>query len=110
MEFEGDRPVVYVAPGSHASYHTSEEHFPDKVFVPGDVVVGGASGRTWAQPEPLDKPWFTDFKGRWGAVQWEGLGDIVINELGGPPTGPKFDRQGHVRSKWGKPTGYADLA
>ena len=109
MEFEGDHPVVYVGAGSHASNHTPDEHPPDKAFIAGDVVVGGPGNTPWAEPEPLDKPWFTEFKGRWGAYQWESVGDRLVSAIGGAPTGPKFDLDGSIRAKWGRPAEYAGL-
>lgn len=109
MELEGEHPVVYVGIGSHASYHTPEAHAPDKAYVPGGVVVGGSGGLHWAEPQTLDKPWFTDFKGRWGAYQWASPGDQWVSQVGGAPTGPKFDRDGSVRTKWGAPLKYAGL-
>jgi hypothetical protein len=109
MEFEGDHPVIYVAAGSHANYHRSEAHLPDKAFVAGDVVVGDPSGIPWIDPEPMDKPWFTDFRGRWGSYQWERPGDKLVTAIGGAPTGPKFSRDGSIRAQWGRPVEYAGL-
>lgn len=109
VEFEGDHPVVYVAPGSHANYYTTQTHLPDKAFTAGDVTVGGPGGLPWAEPEPLDQPWFTEFKGRWGSYQWQRPGDKWVSKVGGPPTGPRFNRDGSIRAQWGSPAAYAGL-
>jgi hypothetical protein len=110
MEREGDHPVAYIGAGSHASYPTLEMASIEK-FVAGDVVLGGTEGTPWGEPEPLDKPWFTDFKGRWGSYEWSNPNPVVkvLGKVGGAPAGPKFDRDGTLRPKWEKPAHWASL-
>lgn len=102
-------PVVYVAAGSHANYHTAEAHKPDKAFVTGDVIVGGLDGLPWSHREPLNRPWFTEFQGRWGGYRSDGLRERLVNMVGGPPTGPRFDRDGQERPQWHAPARFAGL-
>ncbi len=109
MEFEGDHPVVYAGAGSHANYFTPELELVEKTFAPGDVVVGGPAGTPWADPQPLDRPWFTQFEGRWGARQSDKLTHKLVDAHGGPATGPKFTRQGDIRVEWDRPVEYAGL-
>lgn len=109
MTLQDQRPVVYVAPGSHANYHTPQAHLPDKAFLTGDVTVGAPGGIPWAEPQPLDQPWFTDFQGRWGSYQWQRPGDKWVNKVGGAPTGPRFRRDGSIRPQWRRPAAYAGL-
>jgi len=72
-------------------------------------VVGGASGTPWDEPEPLDRPRFTKFEGRWGEYESGDLRSKFVAMVGGPPTGPKFDRDGGIRKKWNQPAKYAGL-
>ncbi|MFL7791008.1 MAG: hypothetical protein AB8I69_02625 [Anaerolineae bacterium] len=112
MNFEDDHPIVYVGAGSHASYHTSEGDPGVEGFEPGNVVVGSAGGIPWAEPQPLDAPWFTDYQGLWGWYAWDNPNPVVkiLSAKGGAPAGPKFDREGGIRPKWDKPAEYAGLA
>jgi hypothetical protein len=109
IELEGTHPVVYVAAGSHANYYTPELDSVEEAFAPGDIVVGGSGGVPWGDPQPLDKPWFTQFAGRWGARQWDKPTHKLADARGGPPTGPKFTRQGDIRIEWDHPAKYAGL-
>lgn len=109
MEFEGDHPVAYVGAGSHATYFTPALDPVEKEFVAGDIVVGGSGGTPWADPQPLDKPWFIQFRGRWGSRQWDKLTHELVDAHGGPLTGPKFTRQGDIRVEWDHPVEYAGL-
>jgi hypothetical protein len=109
MEFESGHPVVYVGGGSHASYHTRDAHLPDKEFVEGEVVIGGPDGVAWAEPLTLDQPWFTEYKGRWGSLQWDNPVHMLVDSGGGPPTGPKFLRNGRLRLQWEHPVRFAGL-
>jgi hypothetical protein len=109
LELEGTHPVVYVGGGSHASYHTREAHLPDKAFVPGDVVIGGSDGLKWSDPVLLDQSWCIDYGGRWGAYQWDNPVHKMADAGGGPPTGPKFRRDGSLRPQWDHPVAFAGL-
>lgn len=105
IEVEGTHPVVYVAAGSHANYFDPGLKPAEKPFTPGEVVAGGQAGIPWADPVSLDRPWFTHYMGRWGLR----LGK-ALEEMGGAPTGPKFNRDGTVRLEWERPLLYAGLA
>jgi hypothetical protein len=108
MELAGTHPVVYVGAGSHASYFSADLNPIEKPFIPGNVVIG-AHEHPWSVPQSLDHPWITDYKGRWGARQWDSVVYEAGDVQGGPPTGPKFNRDGTIRQAWANPLAYAGL-
>jgi hypothetical protein len=101
--FEGTHPIVYVAAGSHANYYNEELKRLEKTFSPGGSEIGAANGLPWAEPMSLENPWCVNYRGRWGVRQ------NIIDRLAGPPTGPKFNRDGSHRLEWQRPLDYADL-
>jgi hypothetical protein len=112
MEFEGDHPVAYVGAGSHGSYYRLRDA-SEKEIVADDVVVGGAKGIPWDEPEPItDQPWFAKFKGLWGSWDWRNR-DFISKPIdkfaGGSPAGPKFNPNGSMRKKWKDPVGWAGI-
>lgn len=107
IELEGGRPVIYVAPGSHANYFTP--HGAES-FVPGERVVGAPGHPPWGPPRPLEQPWFTEYRGRWGARIWDKISQRLGDARGGSPTGPRFTRSGQLRVEWEHPARYAGLA
>lgn len=102
-------PVVYVAAGSHGSYFTPDfAPVEKKEFRPGKTV-GPGSDYPYAEPQSLIASWCEDYQGRWGARQWDRAVYEVGDGVGGPPTGPKFNRDGTVRVAWDDPLAYGDL-
>lgn len=102
-------PMVYVAAGSHGSYFTPELAPVEKKRFRSGEAVGPGSDYPYAEPKSLDVSWCEDYQGRWGARQWDRPIYEVGDNKGGPPTGPKFNRDGTVRVAWADPLAYADL-
>lgn len=109
LEKVGTQPVVYVAAGSHANYFSAALAPLEKGFLAGGTAIGGLDGEAWEPPGALTFPWFTAYRGRWGARQWDQWGDEIRDRFSGPPAGPKFNRDGSVREAWERPLVYAGL-
>lgn len=112
---DDDHPVVYVMPGSHASFSTPGPHFSsvELRWKPGDEVFGEPGGRAWAEAIDLSGlDWVEKFSGRWGArylwINPPGVG-FDQEKPGGSPAGPKFETTGSERRKWFDPVGWAGL-
>jgi len=109
MTLFDSHPVVYVAAGSHGSYFTPElAPVETKAFRAGKTV-GPGSDFPYAAPKSLAVDWCEDYQGRWGARQWDRPIYEIGDSKGGPPTGPKFNRDGSIRLAWQDPLAYGDL-
>jgi hypothetical protein len=109
LELIESHPVVYVGAGSHASYFTPElDSVEKKKFTAGEAVGPNAS-YPWISPQSLAVSWCEDYQGRWGARQWDRPIYEMGDSKGGPPTGPKFNRDGSIRLEWQDPLAYAAL-
>ena len=109
VERDGDHPIVYVAAGSHAGYYRPGEHGADHND-PGHLAAGGSTGKAWAVPESLeDKSWCAAYLGRWGARKVDSFTHRVGDPMGGPPSGPAWNRAGDPRPAWADPVHYAGL-
>lgn len=138
VTIENGHPVVYVGGGSHASYfqrgsYVTRVDIPalravmavQRLFhriaripqeqgslgipfvdrAPGDGLTIGPGGdhewqRRYLRPMPM---WVGEYRGLWGLD----TADFTGGERA--PAGPRFDRDGTVRSAWADPVGYAGL-
>ncbi len=131
-------PVVFVGGGSHASYFEPGAYvtrvdipplrpmlrlqrwfrtlagieqtsaalgIPFIDSAPGDGHhVGPGTSTEWeARLLDPDEPWVADFRGLWGLD----TADVTGGERA--PAGPRFNRDGTVRTAWADPVGYAGL-
>jgi len=67
-------------------------------------AVGPGHGREW-RPELIDDdtPWVRGFRGLWGLDTRDAFGGERA------PAGPRYERNGSVRSSWADPLGWAGL-
>lgn len=68
------------------------------------VAIGSGSDRSWRQVVIDDEtPWVRDYTGLWG--------DDTNDRFGGErgPAGPRYERDGTVRTSWSDPVGWAAL-
>ena len=135
---EGNHPVVYVGGGSHASYFLPGEYVTridipalrplmrlqrwfhhisriepesENLGVPfvdratGDGAAFGPGGELEWDARLLDPSasWVADYRGLWGLD----TADVTGGERA--PAGPRFNRDGSVRTSWSDPVGYAGL-
>jgi hypothetical protein len=90
IETEGDRPVVYVAPLSHASYFEAKTHpYPIGIDHP-----YGDGPKDTPEVEPIG-PWAT-WPGRWGNSE-----RVIAKKIGNGPPSP-----GHQGLKWDDPSAF----
>jgi hypothetical protein len=71
----------------------------------GDGIEVGGPAHPW-QPELVDDatPWVSNYTGLWG----QDTNDPFGGERG--PAGPKYERDGRIRSSWSDPVSWAGLA
>lgn len=135
----GRHPVVYVGAGSHSGAYLPGDYLitvrpprlvatlrrPLRLFAPWSsaedreklgipyVDYARGDGRTIGPggTEPWeavliddDTAWVRDFRGLWG----RDTGDRLGGERG--PAGPRYDRDGTVRTAWADPVGWAGLS
>ena len=137
LSIEGERPVLYVAAGSHASYFQPGDYVT-RIEIPslrgvlrwdrslrrrlgarekaGERGLGPALGVPFIDSASGDgqriATWSIDeLQGGW-VDSFRGLwgrdtGDPLQCERG--PSGPKFDRRGEIRDSWADPVGFAGL-
>lgn len=139
LEHVGDHPVVYAGAGSHSAACLPGEYLvtvaPDlppwlqrlrrKVarLVPwwdgneagigipfidyrrGDgLSIGPGQDLTWHHHVIDDTtPWVSDYRGLWGLDTGDRLGGERA------PAGPRYERDGSVRSSWAQPVAWVDL-
>ncbi len=104
----GTHPVVYVGPGSHASFPTTKLHLTvgELKWKRGDVNIGTNGTHAWADLVCLTgQPWVENFDGRWGAHILFGTGP----KPGGSPGGPRWGGVGRERDQWVNPVRWAGL-
>lgn len=108
IETVDDHPVIYAAVGSHASYFTKGEHHGiDNAKADGLTI--GPGGTAWEKPGDLDKAaWATDYQGLWGFYAHDRVSDKLLKGAVSP-AGPKFNKDGTVRTAWEDPLGWAEL-
>lgn len=137
MQRSGDRPVLYVAAGSHALLF-EPGNFVTRVDIPGlrwllrvqqfgrrllrlEVApsiegLGPVLGVPFIDSAPGDgrvvRDWNLQPMSAAWLQQFRGLwgldtGDPLQGERG--PSGPKFDRRGEIRASWADPLGFAGL-
>ncbi|MGV1007258.1 MAG: hypothetical protein ACOYBY_01460 [Dermatophilaceae bacterium] len=93
-----------ITPGSHAGGQPSLS-IPYVDYARGDGRVCGPGGDPWAAVViDDDTEWVRDFRGLWGHDTRDRLG----GERG--PAGPRYERDGTVRTSWADPVGWAGLA
>ena len=134
----GDHPVVYVGAGSHSGAYLPGEYLvsiapnlpgflerlrrslarilpwadPDgQIGIPfidyrrGDGLSIGPGGDHGWQASLIDEStdWVVDYAGLWGLDTHDPLGGERA------PAGPRYERDGRVRTSWAQPVAWADL-
>jgi hypothetical protein len=94
-----------LAPWRHYTGQTAGLGIPFVDYARGDgAAIGPGQERTW-NPVLIDDaaPWVCDYRGLWGLDTRDRFGGERA------PSGPRYERNGSVRSAWANPLGWAGL-
>jgi hypothetical protein len=94
-----------VAPWRHYTGDPAGLGIPFVDYARGDgVVIGPEHDRRWS-PVLIDDetPWVRDYRGLWGLETRDRFGGERA------PSGPRYERDGSVRTSWANPLGWAGL-
>jgi hypothetical protein len=94
-----------LAPWRHYTGQPSGLGIPFVDYARGDgVVIGPGHEREWS-PELIDDEtgWVRDYRGLWGLDTRDRFGGERA------PSGPRYERNGSVRTSWANPLGWAGL-
>lgn len=94
-----------LAPWRHYTGETAGLGIPFVDYARGDgIAVGPGQERTWTPVQiDDDTPWVRDYRGLWGLDTHDRFGGERA------PSGPRYERNGSVRTSWANPLGWAGL-
>ncbi|HSO99529.1 MAG TPA: hypothetical protein VLP43_11300 [Solirubrobacteraceae bacterium] len=95
----------FLAPWRHYTGESTSLGIPFVDYARGDgVAIGPGHEREWS-PVVIDDetPWVRDYRGLWGLDTRDRFGGERA------PSGPRYERNGSVRTSWANPLGWAGL-